>query len=221
MSQQALALAVFKKMHLLIVCPDRRISYFEATAQVMCEAGYPIASLSRIKGFDWNLPATLPKDVQVKLLKSQWLMYFFEKRFIQRAKVLFKASKHLRYVVWIEDDCRPMPVNDDTPLMVSALADQFYPSIAWLGFTKHNQATSVIWGAHFLVFTQPGLLALANDLATIKANAKKPFSYLLGFDSYLSKFVRDSMTLSCGAPVIRLPQATLMTQHAHALKGRH
>ena len=122
--------------------------------------------------------------------------------FVPRARAVFTANARVRYVLFVEDDCRMLPevrLRD-----VLATARRAGRRVGWLGYSVRQGQPKV--GAHLVCFCRAALARFRKDAAEADPRGT------LAFDTLLHALWRLGRAWA--------PPEALAVQLRHPLKGR-
>ena len=198
--------------HLFVVTsPLRRQALFEGTRDALIAAGVPPKRIVRRGGIDFKQYLQNRGRLPAGLRRSTFLMWDFHKQFLPKCKSLFAGQPGLKFVWWVEDDCKLKKGVDIQTLHAHALAGP--ACIHWAAYFKKNGQAR--WGSHLAAVSRAGLPHVESQMN--KEAKQSSWSYLLGLDSWLHRGLnleRASM------PLVGAWQSSVASQRRHGLKGR-
>lgn len=182
----------------LVLCPKRReanLSLFTKLRDHFVSRGIAVESVRRKEGID------LCKKVSVK--RREVVTRFVRHDFALHAKRAFAADSKLRFVVFVEDDCRWA-----SGITAQTIADECARAgdrIAWLGYGLRKQEPKV--GAHAVGFSRSALECFRTE------SRRECSRRVWAMDTLLHKLWQQGF--------VHLPAKSLAMQAGHNLKGRH
>ena len=189
-------------VRILVLCPLRRemqlALFTDARLPFLC-LGIAAASICRLQGID--LARATPRDRAPKpcMVVSRALL----RDFAPAARAIFEQKPRVRYVWFVEDDCRVQRGVSLLALLEACSIAGGLRKIAWLGFRTSGGEPKI--GAHLLSFSRGALTRFLGDVAKVRS------SNTLALDTLLHALWKDGRVWT--------PEKSMATQTNHALKG--
>lgn len=192
-AQAALAASV----RVMVLCPYRReaaLGLFQAACRSFVDVGMPVQNIRRKQGID------LLRHPEVR--RCDVVTRFIVRDFVPAAHKLFEKFPDLRFVWFVEDDCRVKAGTALADLLTAS--QQAGDCIGWLGYGRRGGEPKV--GAHLVSFSRRALMRFSVKSCSILATRK------LAFDTLLHALWQQDC--------VWVPRVSLACQAGHSAKGR-
>jgi len=179
-----------------------------------------------VRVFGWDarsgrgVPAFVPHEHRAGKYKctlhpSKWLHAWLYHEFLPQAVQEFDNEPELQYIVYVEDDARPVSGTTFQTIVDSALAGG--TSAVWMGFRMHNGEPR--YGSQLVCFSRYSASWLLKYMAA-QIDEEQPWKYFEGLDTWIYKLHRGQVRMQNGSLAFVVPPASLASQRSHALSGR-